>query len=157
VCYSACLVRYRGNPAILKKKVSLYSVFCFGFFSLNLMSGRKGLLPAETQQCLRHSNYLTRECYGCSHSSHDYYYTRLVERPQPQPFYCPFLQDHLGEPVPEQNFWTLLCKGRLTESDTLTIRLSATPSGLSSAHLHHHPIFYRPDALPAAQPTVSKH
>jgi len=30
-------------------------------------------------------------------------------------------------------------------------------SGLTSAHLHHSPIFYRPDALPAAQPTVSKY
>jgi len=69
----------------------------------------------------------------------------------------PFFQDHPGEPVPEENFWTLWCKWRLTEADTPTIRLGATPSGLSSAHLHHPPIFYRPDALPAAQPTVSKH
>jgi len=45
---------------------------------------------------------------------------------------------------------------RMSETDTLTIRPGATPSGLSSAHLHHPP-FYRPDALPAAQPTVSKH
>ena len=62
-----------------------------------------------------------------------------------------------GEPVPEENLWTLCCNGRLTEADTLTIRLGATPSGLTSAHLHHPPIFYRPDALPAAEPTVSKH
>jgi len=27
-------------------------------------------------------------------------------------------QDHPGEPVPEENFWTLWCKGRLTEADT---------------------------------------
>jgi len=53
-------------------------------------------------------------------------------------------------------FWTLWCKGRLTEADTLTIRLGVTPSGLTNAHIHHPPIFYRPDALPAAQPTVSK-
>jgi len=39
--------------------------------------------------------------------------------------------------VPEENFWTLWCKGRLTEADTPTIRLGATPSGLTSAHLHH--------------------
>jgi len=65
--------------------------------------------------------------------------------------------DHLGEPVPEENFWTLWCKGRLTEADTLTIRLGATPSGLTSAHLHQNPTFYRSDALPAIQPTVSKH
>ena len=66
-------------------------------------------------------------------------------------------RDHPGEPVPEENFCTLWCKGRLTEAVTLTIRLGATPSRLTSAHLHHPPIFYRPDALPAAQQTVSKH
>ena len=32
-----------------------------------------------------------------------------------------------------------------------------TPSGLTSAHLHHLSIFYGPDAVPAAQPTASKH
>jgi len=57
--------------------------------------------------------------------------------------------------VPQQNFWTLWCKGTLTEADTPTIRMGATPSGLTSAHLRHSPFFYRPDALPAAQPTVS--
>jgi len=65
--------------------------------------------------------------------------------------------DHPGEPVPEEKFWTLWRKGRLTEADTLTIQLGTTLSGLTSAHLHYSPIFYRPDALPAAQPTVSKH
>ena len=69
----------------------------------------------------------------------------------------PFFRHHPGEPVPE-NFWTLRCKGKLTETDTPTTRtrMGATPSGLSSAHFHHPP-FYSPDALPAAQPTVSKH
>jgi len=61
------------------------------------------------------------------------------------------------EPVPEENFWTLWCKGRLTEADTLTIQLDATPSEPTSAHLNHPPIFYKQDALPATQPTVSKH
>jgi len=61
----------------------------------------------------------------------------------------PFFRDHPGEPVPEENFWTLWCKGRLTKATTPTIRLGATPSGLTSAHLHHPPhIFYRPDAQP---------
>jgi len=50
-------------------------------------------------------------------------------------------RDHPGETVPEENFWTLWCKGRLTETDTLTIRLGATPSELTSAHLHHPAIF----------------
>jgi len=57
----------------------------------------------------------------------------------------PFFQDHPGEPVPEKNFWTLWCKRRLTEADTPTIWLGATPS----PSLH----FYRSDAHPAAQPT----
>jgi len=54
----------------------------------------------------------------------------------------PFFQDHPGEPVPKENFWTLWCKGRLTEADTPTSWLGATPSGLTSAHLHHPPIFF---------------
>jgi len=85
-------------------------------------------------------------------------YLQSMSYVAPQPFYGHFFRDHLGEPMPEENFWTLWCKGRLTEADTPTIRLGATPSGLISAHLHHPPhIFYRPDALPAAQPTTSKH
>jgi len=56
----------------------------------------------------------------------------------------PFFRDHPGEPVPEENFLTLWCKGRLTEADTLTIRLVATPSGLTSVHLRQPPIFYGP-------------
>jgi len=54
----------------------------------------------------------------------------------------PFFRDHPGEPVPEENFWTLWHKGRLTEADTLTIQLGATPSGLTTAHLHHPPKGY---------------
>ena len=42
----------------------------------------------------------------------------------------PFFRDHPGEPVPEENFWTLWCKGRLTEADTPTIRLGTTPARL---------------------------
>jgi len=53
-----------------------------------------------------------------------YHHTTTVLRP--------FIRDHPGEPVPEENFWTLWCKGRLTEADTPTIRLSATSSGLAS-------------------------
>jgi len=46
----------------------------------------------------------------------------------------------------------------LHEINTLIIWLGATPSGLTSAHLHHPPdIFYGLDALPAAQLTASKH
>jgi len=51
----------------------------------------------------------------------------------------PFFRDHPCEPVPEENFWILWCKGRLTEADTPTIRLGATPSGLSRTHLYNSP------------------
>jgi len=78
-----------------------------------------------------------------------YHYTTTVLRP--------IFRDHPADPVPEENFWTLWCNGRLTEADTPTIWLGATPSRLTTAHLHHLPILYRPDALPVAQPTVSKH
>jgi len=67
----------------------------------------------------------------------------------------PFFRDHPGEPVPEENFCTLWCKRRLTEADTLTIRLGATPSWPTSAYLCHLPIFFT--GLPATQPTASKH
>jgi len=50
-------------------------------------------------------------------------------------------RDHLGELVPEEDFWTLWCKGRLTEADTPTIQVGSTPSGLTSAHLHYPPFF----------------
>jgi len=69
--------------------------------------------------------------------THKYY----IMHTTPQPFYGPF-RDHPGEPVPEENFWTLWCKGRLTEADTPTIRLGATPSGLTSAPLHDPPTFF---------------
>jgi len=31
-----------------------------------------------------------------------------------------FFRDHPCQPVPEENFWTLWCNGRLTEADTYT-------------------------------------
>jgi len=46
----------------------------------------------------------------------------------------------------------------MAEADMLTLWLGTTPSGLASAYLHHPPhIVYRLDALPAAEPTTSKH
>ena len=70
-------------------------------------------------------------CYVCPTN---HYHTTTVLRP--------FFRDHPSKPVPEDNFWTLWCKGRLTEADTPTIRLGATPSGLTSAYLHHPPHFF---------------
>ena len=66
----------------------------------------------------------------------------------------PFFPDHPGELVPEENFWTSWCKERLTEADTLTIQLGATPSRLISAHLHHLPIFLQA-GCPSCRPTNS--
>jgi len=66
----------------------------------------------------------------------------------------PFIRDHPGEPVPEENFWTLWCKGRLTEANTPTIRLGTTSSGLTSAHLHHPPKFLQA-GCPPCRPTNS--
>ena len=64
--------------------------------------------------------------------------------------YMALFRDHPGQPVPEENFWTLWCnRGRHT-----TIRLCATPSGLTSAHLHHPAIFFKgrmPFLLPNQQ------
>jgi len=65
-----------------------------------------------------------------------------------------FFQDHPGEPVPKENFWTLWCNGRLTEEVTPTIRLGATASRLTSAHLHHPHIFLQA-GCPSCCPTNS--
>jgi len=68
------------------------------------------------------------------HHHHHHHHTTTVLRP--------FFREYPGEPAPEENFWNLWCKGRLTEADTLTIRVGATPSRLTSAHLHHHTVQY---------------
>ena len=95
------------------------------------------------------SQLTTREPVCCFNVTSTYQYhhrTATVLRP--------FFWDHLGEPVPEGNFWTLWCKGRLTEADTATIRLGATPSGLTSAHVRHSPIFLQAEC-PSCRPTNS--
>jgi len=56
--------------------------------------------------------------------------------------------------VPEENFWTLWCRGRLTEADTPTIQLGATPSGVTSAHLLHPPYLLQA-GCPSCHPTNS--
>jgi len=39
-------------------------------------------------------------------------------------------RDYSGEPVPEEIFWTFMVQGKITEADTPTIWMGATPSGL---------------------------
>jgi len=65
----------------------------------------------------------------------------LKQPPHTHNRFTALFQDHLGEPVPEENFWTLWCKGRLAEADTPTVWLGATPSRLTSANLCHPPFF----------------
>jgi len=74
----------------------------------------------------------------------------------PQPFYGPIFRDHPGEPVPEEllDFMVQWKINRCRHTDH--------PAGRHSIWTNQcppppSPIFYRPDALPAAQPTVSKH
>jgi len=66
----------------------------------------------------------------------------------------PFFRDHPGEPVPEENFWTPWCKGRLTEADTPTSWLGATPYGATSDHLPPSPHFLQA-GCPSCRPTNS--
>jgi len=63
----------------------------------------------------------------------------------------PFFRDHPGEPVPEANFWTLWCKGRLADhpAGRHSIRTNQCPPPSSPM------FFYRPDVLPATQPCQS--
>ena len=58
-----------------------------------------------------------------------------------------------AEPVPEENFWTLWCKGKLKEADTPTIRLGATLSGLTSAPPP--PSHFLQAGCPSCRPTNS--
>jgi len=76
--------------------------------------------------------------------------TDYTHTPHHHNCFIALFRDHLGEPVPEENFWTLWCKGRLTEAETLTIQLGATPSELTSAHVHHHP--FSTGRMPFLQP-----
>jgi len=50
-------------------------------------------------------------------------------------------------------------QGKIMEAEVPTIRVGATPTRLVAPSPHNPSprFFYRPDALPAAQPTVSKH
>ena len=96
------------------------------------------------------NTYMLNSCFTATRQS----VTILLPHHTSQPFYS-FFRDQLGEPVPEENFLTLWCKGRLTEADTSTIRMGATPSGLvTSAHLHHPPYFFT-GQLPFLHPTNS--
>jgi len=68
----------------------------------------------------------------------------------------PFFRDHPGEPVQKRTS-RLVVQGKINRG-----RHTDHPAGRHSIRTNQcppppSPIFYRPDALPAAQPTVSKH
>jgi len=48
-------------------------------------------------------------------------------------------------------------QGKIMEAEAPTVWVGATPTGLTVPPPPQPQGFYRPDALPAAQPTASKH
>jgi len=49
-------------------------------------------------------------------------------------------------------------QGKIMEAEVPTVRVGATTTGLMAPPPSQPPkVFYRPDALPAAQPTAPKH
>jgi len=59
---------------------------------------------------------------------------------------------------PSPVFWIFMQQGNIMEAEIPTVRVGATPTGLTAPPTPQPPrFFYRPDALPATQPTASKH
>jgi len=111
--------------------------FLIGLTNLAQLCVKAGLFPASYMPCcLAAEAHIVADKYSYTHTT--------VLRP--------FFRDHPGEPVPEENFWTSWC--RLTEADTSTIRLGATPSGLTSAPPPSPHIFLQA-GCPSCRPTNS--
>jgi len=75
-----------------------------------------------------------------------------------------FFQDNLGKPAPEKQNHSGKTNLDLLEQETVSgndiswaICTSAPRARQITMPVPHHSVFYRPDALPAAQPTASKH
>jgi len=59
---------------------------------------------------------------------------------------------------PPPVFWIFMEQGKIMEAEVPTVRVNATATGLTAPPLPQPPkVFYRPNALPATQPTASKH
>ena len=119
-----------------------FQCFDIAFSALTLLVGRQEVHPANKKigvmRCWHGYRYLSAaRCKWFAYGPADATATDNLQNTTV--FTGSVVRDHPGEPVPEENFWTLWCKGRLTEADTPTIRLGSTPSILSSAHLHHPP------------------
>jgi len=75
-----------------------------------------------------------------------------------------FFQDNLGKPAPEKQNHSDKTNVDLLEQEIVSgsginwvICKSAPHSRLITMPAPHHSVSYRPDSLPAAQPTASKH
>jgi len=103
-------------------------------------------LAPPSSVCWMHTDYRKARCqkiYNENTHQPDFWHTPPDYKcPSHSTVLWPFFLDRPGELVPEENFWTLWCKRRLTDADTPTIRLGATLSGLTSVHFHHPPIFF---------------
>jgi len=75
------------------------------------------------------------------------------------PFNGPFLQDYPGKPVLiGKPIWILLKQETVSGSGISWATCKSAPrSRQITVPAPRHSVFYRPDALPAAQPTESKH
>jgi len=84
----------------------------------------------------------------------------LVHNTHTHPFYGPldFVRDYPVEPLPEEPIWILLKQETVSGSGIIwaICKPARCPRQITTP-APQHSVFYRPDALPAAQPTASKH
>jgi len=73
-----------------------------------------------------------------------------------QPFYGPCFRDHRASQCQKISlFWTFMVQGKITEADTPTIQLAATPSELISVPPPSSPRFYAGCLSCCNPPTLS--
>jgi len=125
-----------------------------------------GIWLAGVRSCAGGTGSISRTCYSVKHSSCrtaiyiisknlQYHLYHCTITTTPQPFYGPFSgTTRVSRCQKLENFWTLCCKGKLTEADTLTIWLGATPSRLTGVQFHHLPHFFTA-RCPSCRPTNS--
>jgi len=100
----------------------------------------------KSRSAFNHSLRRVSEARSATDSSTFHRYT-------PQPFYGPFSRTTWVSRCQKRTSWLYGARQRLTEADTPTIRLGATPTGLTSAQL---PTSTIPQAgCPSCRPTNS--
>jgi len=84
---------------------------------------------------------------------------QMCQKQQQHPFNSPFVQDYPGEPVPKSKTnMDLLEQETVSGNGTSWAIYKSAPRPRQITMLApHHSSFHRPDALPATQPTASKH